>query len=47
MNITRKPVINVQTMLIENRLWTMRSYRFGIVIWPDHRRHGAADGVVQ
>src|SRR5690348_12320036 len=24
-NMTRKPAINVQTMLIENRLWTIRS----------------------
>src|SRR3954468_17162368 len=27
MNITRNPAINTQTMLIENRLWAMRSYR--------------------
>ncbi len=32
MNITRKPVINVQTMLIENRLWTIRSKWSGGVI---------------
>ena len=25
MNITKKPAINAQTMLIENRLWAMRS----------------------
>src|SRR4029450_11316996 len=27
MNMTRKPVISVQIMLMEKRLWTIRSYR--------------------
>ncbi len=39
MNMTKKPVTSVHTMLMENMLWALRSYRSGIVkLLATHRR---------
>ena len=44
-NITKKPAINTQTILIENRLWAMRSYRSLTVNAPGTSRLPFPEGL--
>ncbi len=47
MNITMAPVIKVQTMLIENRLWAIRSYRSVVASFSGTSAVPSAAGVAQ